>query len=257
MLCKLLKNEIKSTSRIIPFVFLAMLAAICGELLTSTVKSPVAGIIIIFASMLVMMGGIISVYGVLAVRYYKSMYGREAYITHTLPVKASKIVLAKVLVMGGWGLLTVIMAMLVMLGYFKAIGNIAGVDLFSLYDEMFHDLFPSQMENINFPSIIAGITIYCALGVLMHVSTIAFSITVGNCSGFHSWGIGASILIYIASGFVLTLLETMSLLLDFSIFGGGTVDIISFLPGIILEVVYLVLINFLTCRTANKHTSIK
>ena len=114
MLTKLLEHEWKSNWKVptILIGILLLLALLTG----STFVVPVwednmlaLGMLIVFIWMTFYLGmfGVslgISIY--LAVRFYKSMYTDEGYLTHTLPVTARQLLLAKGIHMAIWNCLT-------------------------------------------------------------------------------------------------------------------------------------------------------
>lgn len=113
MLTKLLEHEWKSNWKVptILIGILLLLALLTG----STFAVPVwednmlaLGMLIVFIWMTFYLGMIgvslgISIY--LAVRFYKSMYTDEGYLTHTLPVTARQLLLAKGIHMAIWNCL--------------------------------------------------------------------------------------------------------------------------------------------------------
>lgn len=107
MLGKIYKHEWKAMSRyLLPIHFIGLLLAVCGgflftmfadkELNTEIIVFVMLGTILIF--MALSFGTIFLV----AIQYYSSLFSDEAYLTHTLPVKKTSILQAKIVLGSMW-----------------------------------------------------------------------------------------------------------------------------------------------------------
>ena len=125
MLSKLLKHEWKTLWKM-PTLMIGILmitAVLAGSVFalpiweSEWIGLPLSGIMIIllfyFAMIVVSVG--ITVY--VAVRFYKSMYTDEGYLTHTLPVTVHQLLQSKLIVMSAWSAIAVL-AILVSLAVF-------------------------------------------------------------------------------------------------------------------------------------------
>ena len=109
MLGKLLKYELKSTSRIMGVLYLALLvvAAVVGFVARGTIWEATQGNAIavvisgLIYTLLVMALLIITIVMVLQ-RFYKNLLKEEGYLMHTLPVTPRQLILAKLLVAALW-----------------------------------------------------------------------------------------------------------------------------------------------------------
>jgi hypothetical protein len=111
MMGNIIKHELKDTLRIIPWLFLATALFGLIALILSWIDVPVMKY---FSQTLLILAGaatFVLVYVIIVLRFYRSMFGAEGYLTQTLPVSASKLVLAKYVS----GVIWVTLATLVML----------------------------------------------------------------------------------------------------------------------------------------------
>lgn len=201
MLGKLIKHEIKATGRVIPFLYLAIaalgLVSYLGLKLNSNAVGVVACVFMILGSVAVY----VATLALIAVRYYKSMFSSEGYLTMTLPVSTGKILFTKSLVSFLW----ILASMLVMAGsIFVSVLMLA--DNQNIMNE-----FWQQIQSI--PSglvLLLGLMItMLLLGSLYFVAMFVFSITLGNTSMFNKQGPGACVLVFIVIYFCASLLEQL------------------------------------------------
>lgn len=108
MLGKLLKHEFKETAKLlIPLnLVLVALTAIGAILLgTSVFQNDSLGMLAV-SSLLIYILSIFALFIItavyLTVRYYKTMYSNQGYLTHTLPVSSTSIINTKILVSAFW-----------------------------------------------------------------------------------------------------------------------------------------------------------
>lgn len=147
MLGKLMKYEWKSTAKIVSIILLVVagvtLLGAVGIILPSRYlmahgENIYRGgdIVAVFMAMSAMMtffiyvfslGGVNYVlYGYQSVRFYKTMYTDEGYLTHTLPMKPGEVLLGKTLVAAAWSVilnLCVILSMVVLFGIGMAVSR--------------------------------------------------------------------------------------------------------------------------------------
>lgn len=267
MLGKLFKHEFKQTARIIPLLYIILL--LCSVTFIVGYKTNINWLIGIGAMLCVFaaIAVIAATFIVIIVRFYKSMFLNEGYLTYTLPVKPSANLFPKFTVAVFWIFLSVI----VILGVFLLV-------LFSL------DIFDT-----NFMKTICNILKYDYLGkmliltaVMMVIQTIFFlmqvffAMSLGNTPPFHKLSIGGPILIYIVMYFIIQLINlvlTLFVPIGVSIGPGGFSFVFenmlsSFtaqtgsnvtigLAGIIFEVVGTIALFFVTKYILDKKVSLK
>lgn len=180
MLGKLLKHEWKAVWKV-PTLLLGILMLI-GLIAGSTFSMPIwdsdwvglpmSGVMLIMMFFFALSGVNIGITIYLGVRYYKSMFTDEGYLTHTLPVSARELLLNKVITMSAWNLIT-IAGVLVSLAIF---GGVAFLALKPLNSEFARDVIRALAELpelFNDPSL-AGFQGFCA-SLLLMMLTSAFS----------------------------------------------------------------------------------
>lgn len=113
MLNKLLKYEFKATARWFVPLYIALIALTLINKLSVTVNFPdfvifdiVRVMLLIFYVLIIIFTGIMTTV-LIVVRFYKNMLTDEGYLTHTLPVKTSAHITAKLIVSFVWKFLSV------------------------------------------------------------------------------------------------------------------------------------------------------
>ena len=151
MLGKLIKQEWQSTWKI-PTVLIGVVfaaATIFGLFCASPVWDLVdwwGADVILSATILLFYGAIMccavgtSFY--LAVRFYRSMYSNEGYLTHTLPVTSNQLLLSKMINFSIWELLSVICIMfnIMLFVAFIALREVGYRSLFESFRDVFADI---------------------------------------------------------------------------------------------------------------------
>ncbi|MEN2777084.1 hypothetical protein [Acetivibrio clariflavus] len=117
MLKKLIKYNIKSTSRYMNMIFLALLIAtiFTKALLSLNIyKGALAFIpqVITLTYQIIVVIMIVTTYIIQAVQYYISMATDEAYMTFTLPVKVNNLIISKLLTAVMWNFFSILLAII-------------------------------------------------------------------------------------------------------------------------------------------------
>lgn len=271
MLRKLLKNEFIATSRVIPFTYLALLAAfvmLCVFILTG-----VDGLLFEVAATMLNMFTILAAYAIvfvtailLVVRYYKSMCGSESYLTHSIPVKGHTLVLTKVGVSFFWLMCSSLVCALSLAAFAWTFPNLYGADIsFAEYSSEFGVVFADMMSVEGMSKFLLWVVLYVVAAAVMNTGVIVFSISLGNCSSFQKLGIGAPILIYFALNLILSIILMVStisisehalIVAAYQESGGFDIHSTMVIPTVISFVVGTALIG-LSCYIVDKHTSLK
>lgn len=178
MLGKLLKHEWKSVWKV-PTLLLGILMLI-GLIAGSTFSMPIwdsdwvglpmSGVMLIVTFFFALSGVSIGITIYLGVRYYKSMFTDEGYLTHTLPVSARELLLNKVITMSAWSLIATA-GIIVSLAIF---GGVAVLALKPLNSEFARDVMRALAELpelFSDPSL-AGFQGFCASLLLMMLTSI-------------------------------------------------------------------------------------
>lgn len=161
MLGKLLKHELFATGKILlPLNILLILATLFGKVLISLSVfpkgelSPISSVILVllltvYILILIALSVITTIY--IVVRYYKTMFSREGYLTFTLPVSTNSILNAKTIVSSFWYFITtcntVISVLLLLSGVIKKADQANTLNYDVLEEKFFHTfgLHPSTI----------------------------------------------------------------------------------------------------------------
>lgn len=141
MLGKLLKHEFNATGRLfLPvFALLAILTPLLGFLISivGLDNDSSLGIIMglsMFGYIILLLGVFVACFVFIVMRFYKSMTTDEAYLTFTLPVKTSSLVLSRLIPAFVWNLLTMLLVLLSIAGFTLILGVWEISDLGVLWD---------------------------------------------------------------------------------------------------------------------------
>ncbi|MCH5343841.1 MAG: hypothetical protein J1E64_07360 [Acetatifactor sp.] len=208
MLGKLIKYEWKSVSK---FCFIALLVLVGITLLGSIYYiSPLwnglmdleesgalgegaiipflTGMTSFFAYILVVVGVMYGAYLYLLIRFYRSMYSNEGYLTHTLPVTPQQLLISKLLVSGVWCFITEVVACLsIFLLVFVFIwGLIPAGERHWLMPEMFSGMkMTFEMAGINLTSFWLAVFLAALIGPFTSMSLYFCGISLGQLAKSH------------------------------------------------------------------------
>lgn len=274
MLRKLLKHEFKATARVIPLTYLAILTCfliLCGFIIINNeFLNSIAMILNILAFTATY--AIVIVTGILLIiRYYRSMYGGEGYLTQSIPVKGHTLVIAKSIVSVVWMLVTSIVCIVSFLAFLWTTLKLSGMEemSFGMYLAVIEELFKEIMVDGEAVEICLWLLASGLAGILQMVGVVIFSITVGSCSKLQRMGAGAPILLYFGCDFVTQIITLFSFATLNSMQAAcysvtaeimmASVDEVtlyiaqSCIISLILAAVYFTV----SCIVADKHTSLK
>lgn len=237
MLKHLLKFEFKSTARIMLPIYIVLLSISIIERLMSLLPNDndifefalaLSTILYIF----ILCAAMAAVYIVIIQRFYKSLLKDEAYLTLTLPVKTSKLLLSKIITSAVWlfSTLVVVFVSYVILLYNQPITD-------GVYFNF--DFISSVFSKMNFEQGIALLN--TVLLIIFSVMYQLFSIftAISIASLFRKHRILLSVAFYIAIEFVM---ELISFIITSIAFFGTRLDDISY-------TVEVVDVNFFTMLT--------
>jgi len=191
MFGKLLKHEFRATARIIPLGWLAMTIIAGLYILANKLEIEwLAGTSIVFVVLGIIAVSLLAV-GVVAVRFYQTMYKNESYLSHTLPVKTSQLLWSKALV----GIVWIFSSSLLTIGGLLV--------LFSpLYDSnpelaMIIDMLFAWVKNVGVVPSICALLGLLILGSMESIAHIYTAITLGNLPGNQKRSFMMSVIFYI------------------------------------------------------------
>ena len=192
MLGKLIKHEFRSTARNILLLIIALavitpLTAVYIRAYNAHFFSDRVFVFEMFRIMSValyvftVIACVAATYIILLFRFYKSMISREAYLTHTLPVNKSSLLISKIVVAVVWQLVTIALAIL-SVGLFT---NILGMWHFGDLQKAIHTtLLYLRKADINVFNVLLWILVVIA-DTATKFSTIFASFSVGQRMGRH------------------------------------------------------------------------
>jgi hypothetical protein len=198
MLNKLIKYEFRSSSRLIPLVYLASVLLAAMGAFVALSNNPVLLMIAYILLMLAGSAALTITYVVIIVRFYKGMYGAEGYLAHTLPTDAKILYRSKTIVSFVWiaGSMIVTSALWCVAGmlFFRAINATVSepfsAELTTDFAETFAGIFSAPM--------IIWLIVTTVIGWLAFLAIVFFCITISTVKPFSRLGIGSSVLAYVA-----------------------------------------------------------
>lgn len=213
MLGKLFKHEFKTSAKLlIPMNLIVIGITLIGGLLfrsglLQTLHVELLSAVFLFLYIISLFALFILTAVYLTMRFYKTMYSSQGYLTHTLPVSSASILNTKILTSVFWVLLALIMtACSIWFLIRSASGVTISPEEFSILQEQFFN--EMGIEIGSFFAIIAGtITVSCLTGVLM----IFASLSVGQL--FRQYRIPAAIGAFIVFYFIQQIVSVILLLL--------------------------------------------
>ncbi len=198
MFTTVLKHEARSMGPQL-LVYLGIVAVLMasGLLVAATGVEPVAS----FGTMVAAAGGLflhLAVPVTLLERYYKSLYGREGYLTMALPVKASTLYWAKIT----WAYVVWLAAALIACGSWIAIALIRGG----------FDAFAQALSTT--PALAIGFfAVLLVVSLALYVVQFAWIVTLGMEERFRALGLAGPVVVWLGSYLALQVVSVVAILL--------------------------------------------
>lgn len=187
MLGKLLKFELKHSARYVMTIYgcaaaLAVLMLV-GMLVRLTFISVIGSMVLYFVGIVAVIMTLVAVIK----NFYDTLYGKQGYLSFTLPVKGSTLLLSKIIISFFW----IIMSMVLMAGIFVLIFLNAKRQADGTFDGIFEMLKASGLlEMLPSGAMIAKLVFYLAAGVLLNilvfVGFVFFAVTLANTRALQS-----------------------------------------------------------------------
>lgn len=210
MLGKLIKNEFKSTSRRVAWIYMVGGVTLLMLLLGYATNKVWLGALASLVLMLVGFTVLVVTFVAVATQYNRSMFGAEGYLTFTLPVSSNQLLASKVIVSSIW----------ILLSYIVLIGTMAITVAYAQYQinddtkiaiQMFLEIagVPSTKSLIEM-GIFFVFDIF--VGIFFLVSVVYFSLSLANTRIFQQRSGFAAIcfvLVLLFAGTVLSYLATI------------------------------------------------
>lgn len=202
MLGKLIKHECRATARILPFAYLAtailflvawIVKLAVGEM---TTVAMIPTVLFLLASI----GVFILTLILCIMRYYKSMFGGEGYLTQTLPVAKSALYCSKLIVSILWLTASSILFLASLFGFFCLMNTDTAL-------ELLHTLFaPPCLGMVLF--FITAIFVQ----MILFIVAVDFCITLANTRPFLRNNIAFSFVFYLVFACIQGALEVISMI---------------------------------------------
>lgn len=205
MFGKLIKNEFKLTGGPIAItfaVYVLLSAVLLGAIRAGVV--PVLAMVLLF---LISLGQSFVVLGLLVVNYYRSMSGRTAYLTHSVPVPPTHHYFSKMIVSSLYLFLSQCALISVLwLGYRTSLRDDVSADISRLYSSISQSVFESLgMSGIRpFLPILAIILLL--LSCVFSCATYFFAVTLGTSRFFRKMGVVGPIIVYFIQSSIMQVL---------------------------------------------------
>lgn len=209
MLGKLFKHELKETGKLllplnlIIVVYTFIGAIMLGSRLFENDYMTMMGVASLLLYILSIFAIFIVTFVFFAVRFYKTMYSNQGYLTHTLPVSTGSIIHTKVLVSSFWVLVTMIITVV---SIFTMVAVPLGKHIPELYEEFYVEF--SFIE-------LVPIIILAVLGCLERVLVMYVSLSIGQL--FNQYRVLAAIVTYVVINIATNIMETVTVfVVDFA-----------------------------------------
>lgn len=181
MLGKLLKNELKHSGRYVATIYAVTAAVIAfmaiGILTKITWIGVLCSVLLNFVAIGVLLITLISV----VKNFYDTLYGTQGYLSFTLPVKCSSLLLSKVLISFFWIILSYLIAGLCVVMVGLNAKAQAGEQISGLFDMLdvsgLREMIPS---GATITEVIVLLVVFVLLHILTLVGFIYFSVTIAN-----------------------------------------------------------------------------
>lgn len=187
MLGKLLKHEIKHSARYTMTIYIAVAAAVAVMGLSLLTGSGWLGAVSCFALYVVGFAAVVVTLVSVIKNFYDTLFSRQGYLTLTLPVKCSTLLLSKVIVSFLWIVVSFAvmgLTFLVIFYYGKQQSDGALESMWSVISMSgILEALPSAGVIIKF---IAVVVVMAISTIITYVGYVYFTVTIANTRAFHS-----------------------------------------------------------------------
>jgi hypothetical protein len=202
MLGKLLKYDMNAGARMIPISYLAIAVLFVIGLIAKALK---INQVIATACILLTISGIaamILTFVFVVMRFHKSLFGNEGYLTQTLPVGKGQLLLSKVISSYIWMVFSIIALLVAIIAIFVILNKL------SLIKDLIDFLFGGSFTPLVIFTLVIG-----AVQILAIIGEIYFAITLANTRPFIRSNIVFSIVFFFIVNFAVGLLELVAMLI--------------------------------------------
>ncbi len=197
MIGKLIKHDLKDGARRMVNIYGAAAIAVVALLLSAFVNSGVLKFIASIAIVLVAFVAVIVTFASVVFGANKTLFGREGYLTHTLPVRTGSLVFSKWLTSSIWVIISyaLVVVSIVAVYIYWTVEDQGGAEMYEMIYS-FAQSFGLGAEKIYQQYLIIS-AIIGLFNACIFVMFIMFAITLSNISPFHRFGT-FGVIIYLA-----------------------------------------------------------
>ncbi|MDF2820821.1 MAG: putative transporter, peremase protein [Clostridiales bacterium] len=199
MFGKLVKLEFKETAKtmLLAYIFLAILGLLAYGLSFTNISAATGILVFLFVFSAVVIGIVTGL--LMALRFNKTMFSSQGYLTHTLPVTPTQLYLSKILVAFFWNVVSFFAAVLSVFAVLKISGA---------WDEFILEI----MDEIGMTPPTGLIILFvCAILVSLFTFLVStfFACTICNTSRFQGLGSAGPIVIYLLTSTILQIISVI------------------------------------------------
>ncbi len=278
MLGKLFKHEFKDTGKLLLPLNLALIGVtLLGMLLLNLGVSNINNngytmpVLMIITTVVIYVLAIIALYIVtyiyLMMRFYRSMYSDEGYLTRTLPVSSFTLLNTKVFVSAFWCFITLLLTIVSIFALIYSAATATGDFSLTVLTEAFPEL--EAVLGISISSIIGWTLLYMLITSFSGILMIYCSISIGQLFNKHK--VGASIVTYIIIYIIVQIVNTLvsfaqgfnmiTDVYDYAYYDATSITVMdiygsTFSTAMIVSAIFMVL-YYITCAYINhKHVNL-
>ena len=198
MIGKLIKNDLKSGIRIMGNIYLAAAIAIGAMLFSALFNNGILKFLCSAAVIGITLVAVVVTFASVVFGTNKSLFGREGYLTQTLPVRTSSLIFSKWLSSSIWVILSYTLAAVAIVGVFVywTMENQEGAEIYEMIYS-FAQSFGIGAEKV-YKSYFAISAVIGLFNACIFVMFIMFSITLSNINPFHKLG-SFGVILYLAA----------------------------------------------------------
>ncbi|MBR5234343.1 MAG: hypothetical protein IKW03_09045 [Clostridia bacterium] len=197
MIGKLIKHDLKSGARRMGNIYLAALIASCAMIFSAFIESGFVRFLSTLVVIVVAFVAVIMTFASVVFGANKTLFGREGYLTQTLPVRTSSLIFSKWLTSSIWLLISYafVLVAFVAIFFYWTTENQEGAQIYDMIYSVAQS-FGLGAETVYQKTLIIQAVIGL-FNMCIFVMYILFAITLSNISPFHKLGT-MGIIIYLA-----------------------------------------------------------
>lgn len=198
MVRKLMVDDFRAILRYWKGIGLTSIIILLVSAIFFSLNLPVVSDLMIVPMIIMLFTFILSLPITVLVHYYRNLYGSEAYLTHSLPVRGRELYVAKTLSAFICLLADVILGMAALSIIEMAMAKRGGESVLEPFRVLFTQ-FGLLEHRWSYVGIIIAYTLFT---IFMMITQFAFAISKGSEARFHRLGLGGPVIVYLVTYFV-------------------------------------------------------